>query len=331
MPRVSVIIPTYNLANYISETIDSVLAQDYKDYEIIVVDDGSTDNIKETLMKYDGKIKYIYQKNQGCAVARNKGIIEAKGEYIALLDADDIWLPDKLRLQVDLIDENRNVAMVFTDFESFSSNEIIRYSCSRSRRSWEKDSFKYKVSQLKFNDGTILKGNLYEELIFSCLPHISTVLITKKSLLEIGCFDENVDSISDYDLWIRISKNYPLLYFNKVTTRYRVREDSMSGNMDIRGIRYAKWFGKLFEKHIKYCPDKYRGLFKKRIIQSYRSAAWGYLNLNDLREVRRLSFRSLVYDKTQIKLYLYILISFLPVNFVRLVKKIKNIICQKLA
>ena len=101
MPKVSVIIPTYNRAHYICETIDSILAQTYRDYEIIVVDDGSADNTRKVLQKYDGKVRYFYQKNRGPSAARNFGISQSQGEYIAFLDDDDLWTENKLELQID--------------------------------------------------------------------------------------------------------------------------------------------------------------------------------------------------------------------------------------
>ena len=99
-PKVSVVIPTYNSSQFIVETLESVFAQTYKDYEIIVVDDGSTDNTKEVLQPYTSRIKYIYKENGGPASARNVGIKSAQGEYIAFLDSDDRWLPEKLEKHI---------------------------------------------------------------------------------------------------------------------------------------------------------------------------------------------------------------------------------------
>ena len=113
MSKVSVIIPTYNREKLISRAIESVLAQVYPVYEIIVVDDGSTDATKSVLAPFNGKIKYIYQKNAGIAEARNRGIKESSGEYIAFLDSDDYWAPEKLAEQVKVLDANPQVGIVF--------------------------------------------------------------------------------------------------------------------------------------------------------------------------------------------------------------------------
>jgi glycosyltransferase involved in cell wall biosynthesis len=115
MPRVSVIIPTYNCDRFLPEAIDSVLMQTYQDYEIIVIDDGSTDQTCQVLEAYKHKIRYFYQQNQGSAVARNLGIKQAKGEFIAFLDADDFWLlPEKLAEQVNCFEQQPSLGSVHT-------------------------------------------------------------------------------------------------------------------------------------------------------------------------------------------------------------------------
>ena len=115
MKKVTIIIPTYNSSPFIGKAIDSVLAQTYTDYEIILVDDGSTDNTKEILEKYQDNITYILQPNQGVAIARNTGIRNSESEYIALLDSDDEWLPEKLELQMRTIEKNNDVGLVHTN------------------------------------------------------------------------------------------------------------------------------------------------------------------------------------------------------------------------
>jgi glycosyltransferase involved in cell wall biosynthesis len=114
MPRVSVIIPTYNCDRFLPEAIDSILMQTYQDYEIIVVDDGSTDKTRQVLEPYWNKICYVYQDNQGVAVARNRGIKIAQGEFVAFLDHDDLFLPNKLALQVECFEAQPQVGMVHT-------------------------------------------------------------------------------------------------------------------------------------------------------------------------------------------------------------------------
>ncbi len=126
MPKVSVIIPTYNSANYLPEAIESVLAQTYKDFEIIVIDDGSTDNTKDVVAPYLDRIIFSEVPNGGPARARNRAIRESSSEYVAFLDADDIWYPDKLERQLTVFSENQHYSLVHSDASytrTYSSQE----------------------------------------------------------------------------------------------------------------------------------------------------------------------------------------------------------------
>lgn len=113
-PRVSVVIPSYNVGRYLQYALQSVLAQDYHDYEVVVIDDGSTDNTREVVATSEIPIRYYYQKNTGISGARNAGIAQARGEYIAFLDADDVWTPTKLSEQVSHLDGHPEIGMVFS-------------------------------------------------------------------------------------------------------------------------------------------------------------------------------------------------------------------------
>lgn len=330
MPKISVIIPTYNRAKYICEAIDSVLNQTFRDFEINVVDDGSTDNTKEVLNKYGNKIRYFYQENKGVSTARNLGLHNTQGEYIAFLDADDTWLPFKLNSQIDIITTKPDTALIFTDIESFDQYGIVRNSLMRSQFPQEAGTFKHKVCKLNFNDGTIIKSDFYKELIYGNFISTQTVLINKKYLRNEMLFDEILYISEDYDLWLRIAQKYQILYFNKVTARYRLTNDSLSGDVGIRALNYRKSDGKMYEKHLKLCSNEFKFLIKNRICDSYRAAIWGYLNIHNKSEVRKLCFRSLIYNKVQLKLYIYILITFLPLSLTLfIIKKLKQSLCQK--
>ncbi|MGL4378530.1 MAG: glycosyltransferase family 2 protein, partial [Microcoleaceae cyanobacterium] len=111
-PLVSVVIPSYNCAKYVGEAIESVFAQTYSNYEIIVIDDGSQDNTREVLEKYHDRVNYVYQKNQGVSVARNHGIELAQGEFVAFLDADDYFFPDKLEAQMAIFQAKSHAGIV---------------------------------------------------------------------------------------------------------------------------------------------------------------------------------------------------------------------------
>jgi glycosyltransferase involved in cell wall biosynthesis len=185
---VSVIIPTYNRAWVLKEAIDSVLAQEFKDFELIVVDDGSTDNTGEILDSYEQDILVVRQSNQGVSAARNRGIAAAAGRLVAFLDSDDLWLPRKLSSQVDFF--NSNPAAVINQTEEIWMRNGVRVNP--------------KTRHHKFS------GMIFERSLALCLVSPSAVMIKKNLFSEVGVFDENLPACEDYDLWLRISCRYPV-------------------------------------------------------------------------------------------------------------------------
>jgi len=202
-PLVSVIIPTYNRAHFLPDAIESVLAQTYKNWELIVVDDGSTDNTREVVARFGGQVCYLYQENKGCGAARNTGIEYARGEYIALLDSDDVWYPDKLALQVDL-------------FKRFPGTGMVGCGCH-----W--------LNSQGARTGVSLPPELldYRELkvryAISGTP--STVLINRKALESVGTFDPSLLRCQDWDLWLRIGKEFEIRSVRKVLAASKGRQD----------------------------------------------------------------------------------------------------------
>jgi len=187
-PGVSVIIPTYNRAGKLKEAIDSVLDQDFKDYELIVVDDGSTDHTRELLNGYAETIHAVYQKHQGVSAARNRGIAEAGGALIAFLDSDDLWLPGKLTAQVKFFTSNTDALICQTE-------EIwIR---NKKRVNPKKRHQKY-------------SGMIFKQSLPLCIVSPSAVMMRKSLFDKVGLFDENLPACEDYDLWLRVSCQYPI-------------------------------------------------------------------------------------------------------------------------
>lgn len=202
MPTVSVIIPTYQLAHLVSQTIESVLAQTYTDYEIIVVNDGSTDNTKEVLATFGDKITVIHQENKGVAAARNVGIMAAQGRYIALLDHDDLWLPNKLEKQVAYLESHRNIGLVYSDMQSFNEKGVEPY------------TFAQKVPLHPFE-------NIWTMFVRNPIPTCSIVVVRRECLDNVGGFDSTMVPCDDYDMWLRIVEKWPVYFLNESLTRYR--------------------------------------------------------------------------------------------------------------
>jgi len=182
MPKVSVIIPTYNRAKLLPRAVNSVLNQTFKDFELIIVDDASTDNTEEVVRRYkDHRIKYIRHKtNKGISISTNEGINKSKGQYIAFQDSDDEWLPEKLKKQMEIITCESNIGVVYTGY--------IRISPTK------KDYLPSKEVIRK-------NGNLHHDLLRENFIAKPTTLIPKKVLDEVGLFDENISQLVDWEFF----------------------------------------------------------------------------------------------------------------------------------
>jgi glycosyltransferase involved in cell wall biosynthesis len=186
--EVSVIIPTYNRGWIIKEAIDSVLAQTFDAYELIVVDDGSDDNTAEILDNYNSQIRKIRQANQGVSRARNRGIIASSGRFIALLDSDDLWLPEKLDRQISFF-RNNPEAMICQTQEIWIRNGK-------------------RVNPRKHHKK--LSGMIFEPSLNLCLVSPSAVMFRRELMDMVGPFDESFPACEDYDLWLRVSLCCPV-------------------------------------------------------------------------------------------------------------------------
>jgi len=215
MPKVSVVIPAYNCEKFISTAIESVLSQTYGDYEIIVVNDGSTDKTDEVLSRYASKIKKIYQPNKGPAEARNTGIANSGGEYIAFLDQDDAWLPDKLRMQVEVMEKNDKLGLVYTDIYILNDKEFSNADCLYRR------SFQMRQPH---------RGSVIEYLFLDNFIATSSVMVRKECFSEIGMFDSSVVPSEDYDRWLRIAADYEIDFIDAPLVKFRDHIAAFAGN-----------------------------------------------------------------------------------------------------
>ena len=190
--KISVIIPTFNRRKTLRRAIESVRNQSLSPYEILIIDDGSNDGTKEWVKESFQDIKYIYQNNQGVSSARNKGIKYAYGDWIAFLDSDDEWLPSKLYEQVKAIGSNPEIKF-------FHTNEI-----------WIRNGVR--VNQMKKHKKH--GGYIFEKCLDICRVSPSSVLIKKEIFDDIGTFDESLRVCEDYDLWLRITSKYPVVFLD---------------------------------------------------------------------------------------------------------------------
>lgn len=204
-PKVSIIIPVYNCEKYIEEAINSAINQSYNNYEVLVVDDGSTDNTPQTLEKYKNSVTLLRQEKSGQASALNNGIRKATGEYIALLDSDDVCMPDRISKQAKYLDNNSDIALVYSNLCQIDSNgSIIR-----------------EISTKKFRHIQLLQNNYFAR---------SSAMIRRKCLNTVGAFDEENSGNDDWDMWVRLSELYPMAGIDEVLIKYRIHDHNTSAN-----------------------------------------------------------------------------------------------------
>jgi glycosyltransferase involved in cell wall biosynthesis len=208
-PRVSVVVPACNQARYLAESIQSVLAQSYGDFEIIVVDDGSTDDTRAIVERLDPRIRYVWQENQGLAAARNTGICEARGEYVALLDSDDAWLPNFLASMMSLVDANPEAAVFYCGVIY-----VDEWGC------YLPQSGHTRVLRSK---------ELYETLLRYNFLIPSTIVMNRAEVVSAGLFDVHFRRLQDWELWIRLLREgRTFAGLDQCLVRYRIHDKSLS-------------------------------------------------------------------------------------------------------
>ena len=260
MPTVTVIIPNYNHTRYVGDAIRSVLRQSYRDFEIIVVDDGSTDGCEDFVAGFG--VHYVRQPNQGLAAARNTGIHAAQGELIGLLDADDQWLPDFLEHMVSL---------------AITYPEAAAYYCSAQAM----DASGRDLPQV-FGGPARTPDTLYHHLLGANFIIPSTVVMRRSAVVAAGLFDHKLRSCEDWDLWLRLLATHTIAGLSQCLVRYRVHQNSLSTNPDTMQSAARAVVEKHFgpdDGHVhNWKPTKrraYGGLYRYQTITSVqRQADW---------------------------------------------------------
>lgn len=237
-PKVSVIIPTYNRTSFLKDAINSVLNQTYRDFELIVVDDGSTDDTQDLVSYYGQKIRYIYQNNQGRSTARNHGIEVAQGEYLAFLDSDDVWLPDKLSRQIPILDAASANTVLVHGYKQLVDEKL------QPIRGWEK--------KLRYSYRLAEKGQeTYENYLQKAYIFTSTVLIRRDAVLSIGAYDVNLQALEDLDFYLRLLiKGYTFIFISEPPLiQYRIHRNNTGSTVSNQS------YLQVYEKHLKLVAD----------------------------------------------------------------------------
>jgi glycosyltransferase involved in cell wall biosynthesis len=291
---ISVVIPCYNAERWLGATLRSVLAQDWPRLEIIVVDDGSSDRSAELVRTQFPSVTLVQQKNSGVAAARNNGIANAKGDWIAFVDADDIWLPGKLHAQWQALTLQPGGRMAYTAWHVWP--------CTNP----EPESTLLKDLGQRSTDASLWDGPsgwIYPDLLEDCCVWTSTVLMHRSLFDEIGIFDEKLRIGEDYDLWLRASQATPIVRIPKPLALYRMHPDSITKKAPDTNYQ-ALVIIRAIDQWGYNSPDGHYAAKRKvdlALARTWRDFAGAHLAVGNLERARHGSLMSLRSDWRQLR------------------------------
>lgn len=281
--RVSMVIPAFNCAGTIASAIESCLAQDYEDLEVIVVNDGSTDRTREVLESFGTRIKVVHQqRNGGLASARNTGQRAATGEYLAWMDGDDLAMPTRARLQACVLATQPEIGLVSSDFSAFmtaevdfESSHLASYYDAISRVGGVEAAYPVSVSPVEVGSRAVAvrTGDVYEALVWGNFVHPPTVMVRRSLLEEVGYADERLRYSSDYDLIVRLARRTRFGFIEAPLLRYRRSIGQMSHGA---GARMELETASILERLRREDPvidSRLRSVFRTRLAESHIQAA----------------------------------------------------------
>jgi glycosyltransferase involved in cell wall biosynthesis len=257
MPKVSVIIPAYNAMTYLPETVGSVLRQSFTDFEVLIIDDGSSDTIQQWASQVqDLRVRLISQENQGASAARNTGIAHAQGEYLAFLDADDLWEASKLEKQVLCLENYPAAGLVYT------WTALIDPTGKPTGRVFASKA----------------EGDVWNQLIeHNIIESGSSPMIRRDCFETVGLFDCNLLAVEDWEMWVRIASRYPFAVIQEPLTYYRQLSTSLSKNWQLM----AQCFPLFIEKVFYSAPSERLYLKNRSYYQANLCLAWKCLQSTD--------------------------------------------------
>lgn len=298
--KISVIIPTYNRASYIRDAIESILEQTYPVFEIIVVDDGSTDNTSEVIRLYGDRIRYFWQQNSGPGAARNRGIKEAKGDYVAFLDSDDIWVQNKTKIQMDFFSKHPHLDIIFGDMANFSETE---------------DNNMPEIKNPKTHNYFVAHSSDIEQ-IFDCLIignliPTPTVICRRACISRIGFFDEKLKIAEDYDYWLRAARICRFGFINAVLIKRRRHDDNLINDWACMKMAALDVLNRI-EKEMPNLTARTQRLLADKLYRIHYDLGSYYFNKRDFacafNHLKKCRPRKLINYKWQLKLALSFLL-----------------------
>lgn len=322
MPKISVVIPCYNGERFITAALQSVYGQSFVDYEVIVIDDGSTDATRMVIAPYLNRLRYHHQENQGLAVARNVGLQLACGDYVTFLDADDIWEPDNLRIKYEVLIRYPGIAGVFSEFSIFDvtgerhshgTKHLFPF-FSRTGRDYA-DIFEESHILLPPNNSkTVYVGNIFESLFLGNFILPTSMVFNRALAREIGDFRSHMRTQQDYEYWLRFARRYRFAFIDHALVRYRRHPEQLTHHSNIERILlavdeiidcYQNEFQKQGQEHI-FARRKAELLSNLAIVR-HRQARVG--------EARSFISQSVRWDPWYLPAYVLYCMSFIPYRF----------------
>lgn len=299
MSKVSVIIPSYNCEKYIGQTLESVLKQTFQDLELIVVDDGSTDGTREVVASNFPQVKLFTQKNAGVCRARNRGIREASGEFLCIMDHDDYWFPHKLERQLAEFKINPSAGVVYSTFILWRADADGTFP----------EPNNYKLDAYPDDTNPDFSGWVYHQFLLDCWMLTSTTMFRAEVFQRCGTFDESLPYSEDWDLWLRIAREYPFIQLRRPTTLYR--QHAQQGNRVMRNVDYRTSLLSRAAKEWGLCSRDGRCLhrrqFRMQLGQYHAQFALSHLRQSNRRIAIKALSKAWLTDPLRIRYIAYIL------------------------
>jgi len=310
MPTVSIIMPAYNSELFIGEAIRSVLQQTYKDYELLIVDDGSTDSTRSIVEGYCDKhperIKYFFTGNEGASAARNHAITKAAGRFIAFLDSDDIWIPNKLEIQIECFNENKNIDLLYTNalYIDSSGKDLGDRLYAR------KEEMQYKPDEM------------FDHLLLRNFIPMSSIIIRCEVVNKAGLFDGSFRNTEDIDWLLRVVRRHSACGINSSLIKYRLHATNSSKEFDIVHRSSIE----VIKKNITLYPEvvkKLGGKLSRVLSKKHYDCGYALFEKNDFKEARNNFLCSIKYRLFfRMRKYIYLLATFLSRNAVDRIRSI---------
>jgi glycosyltransferase involved in cell wall biosynthesis len=326
--KVSVIIPSYNCAPYLSDAISSVINQTYINLEIIIVDDGSTDNTAEVIAPFRNNIKYLKQENQGVSAARNAGMRRATGDLIAFLDADDIWFPDKIAIQLDIFNRNPEIAGVFSDFGRCDKDGNQTEERFVTREYHIFNYYKYTWSQIFPNhneltlevNGTntplsMYHGNVFNNLYVGNFIKTSTFIIKREVMNTAGYFTPERRTQEDYEYWLKIASKFQLAYIDVPLMCTRRRPNQLTSKTEILDIVYQS-LDVIETVGLKNINKLGKSVVYRRLTDKYRKLALVHISRGNSAKARECLKNSIKWRPFEPQNIFLLILSYIPSKLV---------------